>query len=118
MRLVELNLFGVAEWRPILAAFLDELLGGDAADGCVEEFDHVEGGEFLLAGSAETAAELEKAAGVGGDYSVGVSCEEVGNFAVAELLGGFGLEKIVDSCGAAAERGLGDLGYFEVGDCG
>ena len=110
-------MFGVAECRPILAAFLDELLGGDAADGCVEEFDHVEGGEFLLAGAAESAAELEKAAGIGGDYGVGVGCEQVGNFAVAELLGGFGLEEIVDSCGAAAERELGDLGYIEVRDC-
>ena len=100
-----------------MAAFLDELLGGDAADRCVEQFDHVKGGEFFLTCSAQSAAELEEAAGIGGDYSVGVSCEQVGNFAVAELLGGFGLEEIVDSCGAAAERGLGDLSYFEVGDC-
>ena len=95
-----------------------ELLGGDAADGCVEEFDHVEGGEFFLAGSAETAAELHEAAGVGGDDGVGVGGEEMGDFAIAELLGGFGLEEIVDAGGAAAEGGFGDFGDLEAGDSG
>src|SRR6185437_1373936 len=47
---------------------------------------------------------------------VGVGVEEMGDFAVAELLGGFGLEEVVDSCGSAAERGLGDLGELESGD--
>ena len=101
-----------------MAAFLDELLGGDAADRCVEQFDHVKGGEFFLTCSAQSAAELEEAAGIGGDYGVGVGCEEVRDFAVAELLGGFGLEEIVDACGAAAEGGLGYLGYFEVRNSG
>jgi len=43
----------------------------------------VECGEFLVAGAAETAHELEEAAGVGGDYGVGLGGEQVGDFAVA-----------------------------------
>jgi hypothetical protein len=61
----------------------EELIGRDAADGGVEEFDHVEGGDLFFAGSAEAAHELEETAGVGGDDGVGVSGEQVGDFAIA-----------------------------------
>ena len=77
----------------------------------------MESGEVGFATAGEAAFELEEAAGVGGDEGGGIGGEEVSDLAIAELLGGFGLEEIVDSCGAAAERGLGDLSYFEVGDC-
>jgi hypothetical protein len=90
----------------------------DASDGGVEQFDHVEGGELFFACSAEAAHELEETAGVGGDDRFGVSGEQVGDFAIAELLGGPGLEQVVDAGGATAEGGFGDLGDFEAGDCG
>jgi hypothetical protein len=76
----------------------------------------VEGGEFFFAGATESAHELHEAAGVGGDDSVSVSGEQVLDFAVAELLGGFGLEQIVDACRAAAEGRFCDLGDLEAGD--
>jgi len=98
------------------AASADELIGRESADGCVEEFDHVEGGDFFLVGPAEAAHKLEETAGVGGDDGVGVGGQEVGYFAVAELLGGFGLEEVVDAGGAAAEGGFGDLGDLKAGD--
>ena len=86
------------------ASSVEEVFGGEASDGGVEQFDHVEGGEFLFARSAKAAHELEETAGVGGDDGVGVSGEQVGDFAVAELLGGFGLEQVVNAGGPAAER--------------
>lgn len=76
----------------------------------------MECGEFLLAGAAQAAHELEQAAGICGDDGGGVGGEEMRDFSVAELLRGLGLEQVVDARGAAAERGFGDLGDFKAGD--
>jgi len=94
------------------------LIRREAADGGVEELDHVEGGHGLFAAAAEGAHDLQQAAGVGGDYGLRLGGEQVADLAVAELLGGLGLEEVVDAGGAAAEGGFGDLGDFELGDSG
>jgi len=71
-----------------------------------------------LAGATQAAHELQETAGVGGDDGVGVSGEQVLDFPVAELLGGFRLEQVVDAGGAAAEGGFGNFGDLEAGDSG
>jgi len=76
----------------------------------------VECGEFFVAGAAQTAHELEQAAGVGRDDGGGTGCEEMRDLSVAELLRGFGLEQVVDARGAAAEGGFGDLRDFQARD--
>ena len=43
----------------------------------------MERGEFFLARASEAAHELEETAGVDGDDGVGLSGEEVGDFAIA-----------------------------------
>jgi hypothetical protein len=90
------------------------LIDGEAADRGVEKFDHVKGRQGAFAATAEAAHELEEAAGVGGNDGPGVGVEEVTDLAIAELLGGFRLEEVVDTGRAAAERGLGDLGNFQL----
>lgn len=111
--------FQLTQYREGEAFFAAKyLIRREAADGGVEQFDHVEGGHGLFAAAAEGAHELEEAAGVGGDDGLRLGGEEVADLAVAELLGGFGLEQVVDTGGAAAEPGFGDLGDFELGDSG
>jgi hypothetical protein len=78
----------------------------------------VEGGEFLVAGATQAAHKLHETAGIGGDDGVGLRGEQVLDLAVAELLGGFGLEEVVDAGGAAAEGRFSDLGDLETGDGG
>ena len=78
----------------------------------------MEGGQGILALAAEAAHDLEQAAGVGGDDGLGVGREQVADLAVGELIGGFGVEQVVDAGGAAAEAGLFDLGDLEAGDGG
>ena len=92
----------------------EDLVGGEAADGGVQELDHVKGGQGALAAAAEAAHELKQAAGIGGDDSLRVRVEQMTDLAVAKLLRGLGLEEVVDAGGAAAERRLGDLGDFEL----
>ena len=95
---------------------MEELVDGEAADGGVEEFDHVEGGKLGGAAAAKAAHELQKAAGIGADDGFGSGGEQVRDLAVAEFVGGFGMQEVVDACGAAAERCFGDLFDFELGD--
>ena len=85
---------------------MEELVDGEAADGGVEEFDHVEGGELGGAAAAKAVHELQEAAGVGADDGFGAGGEQVRDLAVAEFVGGLGMEQVVDACGAAAERWL------------
>lgn len=70
----------------------------------------MKGGQGALPATAQPTHQLEEAAGVGRDESLGASVEEMSHFAVAKLLGRLWLEKVVDPGGSTAERGLGDLG--------
>lgn len=78
----------------------------------------MKGGQGALPAAAQAAHQLEEAAGVGGDDSLGVGVEEVANFAVAELLGGLRLEEVVDAGGATAKRRLGDFSNFKLRNSG
>ena len=75
----------------------EDLIHGEAADRGVEKFDHVKGRLGAFTATAEAAHELEEAAGVGRDDGLGVGVEKMADLAVAELLGGFWLEEIVDT---------------------
>lgn len=78
----------------------------------------MEGGQFGVALAAEAGHKLEEAAGVGGDDGRGVGVEEVGGLAIAEFVGRFGMEEVVDAGGTAAHGRLGDLGDLEARDRG
>jgi hypothetical protein len=52
---------------------VEELIDGEAADGSVEEFDHVEGGKFCDTAAAKAVHELQEAAGVGADDGLSAS---------------------------------------------
>ncbi len=52
---------------------------------------------------------LEEAAGVSGGYDFGVERGDQLRFAVAEGVGGVGLNEIIDACGAAADGGFWDF---------
>ena len=60
--------------------------------------------------------QLEQAAGVAGYDHVGVYAGDVSRFAVAELSGSFGLDKVIDTGGTAADRRFRDLQNFKVRD--
>jgi hypothetical protein len=77
---------------------VEELVDCEAADGGVEKFDHVERGEFGGAAAAKAVHELQKAAGVGADDGFCSGGEEVRDLAVAELVGGLWVQKVVDAC--------------------
>ncbi len=97
---------------------VEDLAGGETADRGVEELDHVKGGQGALPAMTEAAHKLEEAAGVGGDDGLRVGVKEMAYFAVAKLLGRFGLEEVVDTGGATTKRRFGDLGKFKLRDCG
>jgi hypothetical protein len=82
---------------------VDELLDGKAADGGVEELDHVEGGELCSTAAAKSVDELQKAAGISRDDGFGASGEQVRDLAVAEFVGGLGVQQVVDAGGTTAE---------------
>jgi hypothetical protein len=82
---------------------VEEVVRRDTSNRRVEQFDHVECGEFSFAGASKSAHELKQAAWIRGNDGVGVGGEEMADFAVAELLRGFRLEQIVDSGGTAAK---------------
>src|SRR5205823_1759934 len=96
----------------------EERLGSDAPDGGVEELYEVEGRQFGLTLAAEAGHELEEAAGIRGNDSSGIGIEQVSGLPIAEFVGRFGVEEVVDAGGAAAHGRLGDLGDFEAGDGG
>ena len=64
---------------------------------------------FLLMLARKRRLELEDATGISGGDDIGSELQNEFGFAIAEGLGGVGLHEIVDSCGAAADGGLGDL---------
>ncbi len=74
----------------------------------------MEGGQDEFPATTETAHQLKQAAGIGGNDCLRLCVEQMPDLAVAELLRGLRLQQVVDACGAAAERWLGDLGDFEL----
>jgi len=73
--------------------------------------------DFLSAVDAlDAGAELEEAAGVGGDDDFGFDRSDVFHFVVEQFERGFGLRDVVDACGAAADVGVWELDEFEAGD--
>jgi hypothetical protein len=96
----------------------EELVGGEAADGGVEELNHVKRRKGALAATAEAAHQLKETSGVARDDSLGVNVEEMTDFAVAKLPCWLGLEEVIDAGGATAKRGLGNLGHFKLGNSG
>ena len=60
------------------------------------------------------ASELQQAAGVSGHNHVRVQRRDMARFSVTELRGGFRLHQVVNSRGAAANRGFGDFQQFEL----
>ena len=61
---------------------------------------------------------MQEAAWVGGDYRLGAGGKQLFYFAIAKLTGWFGIEKIVDTGGTAAQVGLLDLDNLEPGNGG
>ena len=94
----------------------EELVGGEAADGGVEELNHVKRRQGALPATAEAAHQLKETSGVAGDDSLSMNVEEMTDFAVAKLPGRPGLEEVVDAGGATAKRGLGNLRHFKLGN--
>lgn len=70
----------------------------------------------VAAKTSQGGLELEEAAGVAGGDDIGVERGDELGFAIAEGIGGFGLDQIVDSGGAAADGVFRDFGEFELGN--
>lgn len=64
----------------------------------------------------ERRLKLEGAAGISSGDEVGSEVRNEFGFAIAKRFGGVGLNEIVDSCGAAADGGFGNLSEFEAGN--
>ena len=88
---------------------------GNAADRRVEQLDDVANRQ-LSTRAWEGRLELQQAAGVAGHNHVRVQRGDVARFPVAELRRGFRLHQVVDSRGAAADRGFGDFQQLELRD--
>lgn len=86
-----------------------------AADGSIQNLNRMND-RSVAAKTSQGGLELEEAAGVAGGHDIGVErCDELG-FAVAEGVGGVGLDQIVDSGGAAADGVFWDFSEFELGN--
>lgn len=95
---------------------MEKLVDGEAPDGGVEEFDHVEGGKLGGAAATKAVHELEQASGISADDSLRAGCEQVRDFSVAEFVGGLGMQQVVNACRAAAEIRFRNLFDGELGD--
>ena len=71
---------------------MKELVDSEATDGGIEKFDHVERGKLGGAAAAKAIHELQQAARVGADDGLGAGGKQVRDLAVAELVGGLGIE--------------------------
>ena len=69
-----------------------------------------------LAEAGEGGLELKKAAGIAGGDDVGVEWRNELGLAVAQGVGGIGLDEVVDSRGAAADGGLGNFRELQLGN--
>ena len=67
-------------------------------------------------GMGEAEGELEEAAGIAGGDDGGAGCGDVGELALEEFVGHFGLGDVVDAGAAAAPHGFGESAHFEAGD--
>ena len=88
---------------------------GNVADRRVEQLDAVANRQ-LSSRAREGRLELQQAAGVAGHNHVRVQRGDVARFPVAELRRSFRLHQVVDSRGAAADRGFGDFQQLELRD--
>ena len=90
-------------------------LQGLAADGSIENLNRMNDGS-VAAKTSQGGLELEKAAGVAGGDDIGVERSDELGFAIAEGVGGVGLDQIVESGGATADGVFWDFSEFELGN--
>ena len=88
-----------------------------AAKRGVEDLDGVHDGQ-RASDLRERGLELEEAAGIAGDDDVRMEIDDEAGFAFAELSGGFRLNEIVNSSGAAADGAFGNFEEFDAGNGG
>jgi hypothetical protein len=81
---------------------------GEPADGSVEHLDCVDNRDAVV-GLGQCGLQLQQASGIPGGHDVWLKRGDEAGFAVAEFGGGFGLDEIVDSRGAAADGRFGDF---------
>ena len=70
----------------------------------------------LTMSARESGLKLQDAAGIAGGDDVRPKLRHQFGFAIAEGFGGVRLHEIVDSCGTATDRGLGNFNEFEAGN--
>src|SRR6266540_739296 len=88
-----------------------------AGDRGVEDLDGVGGGE-LNAPLPQELGNLEGAAGVGAGEKVGLRLQNVVDLSLADLVGGLGLDQVVDSGAVAALVAVWDLDELQARDPG
>src|SRR5580698_2119202 len=74
--------FAHANWSSLFsetwaAIALEQAFGGDAADGCVEQLDHVKCRHGLEPAAAEAVHQLQQASGVGGKHGLRLGSKQV-----------------------------------------
>lgn len=86
----------------------EQRTGRLATERGIQDLYCVDNGSLLML-ARERRLKLEDAAGISSGDDVGSEVRNEFGFAIAERIGGVGLDKIVDSCGTAADGGFGDL---------
>src|SRR5258708_29262454 len=87
---------------------LAERIQGEPADGSVEHLDCVDYRDAVV-GLGQCGLQLQQASGIPGGHDVWLKRGDETGFAVAKFSGGFGLDEIVDSRGAPADKRFWDF---------
>ena len=90
--------------------------GRDAANGGIQQLNHVEGWHCLEPTPPEAIHQLQQAAGIGRKHGLGSRGQQIRHLAVSQLFRCLRLQQIVDARRPATERALGNLRHFEIGN--
>jgi hypothetical protein len=87
----------------------------NAANRCVNELYAMMNG-YVVSCASEGRLKLEQAAGIAGYDHVRIYAGDMSCFAVTEFSGSFGLDKVIDAGGTAADGCFRDLQDFKIRD--